>query len=115
MARVKRGNVARQKRKKILKITKGFRGALSKLIRPAKQVVVHALKHVYEDRRRRKRTFRTLWIARLNAGVELQDLSYSRFIDMLKKKNILLNRKVLADIAVKHPVVFEEIVKTVKE
>lgn len=110
MARVKRGNVARNRRKKVLKITKGFQGSLSKLFRPAHQVMLHALKYAYRDRRRRKRDFRSLWIARINAGLGATGVSYSKFIGQANKKNVTLNRKVLASLAIHNPDVFSEVV-----
>ncbi len=110
MARVKRGNVARNRRKKVLKITKGFVGSLSKLYRPAHQVMLHALKYAYRDRRRRKRDFRVLWIARINAGLGNVGVSYSKFIGQANKKSVALNRKMLASLAVHEPNVFSEVV-----
>ncbi|MBT3261321.1 50S ribosomal protein L20 [bacterium] len=110
MTRVKRGNVARQRRKKVLKLAKGFRGSLSKLFKPAKQAVLHALSYAYKDRRNKKRDFRSLWIARINAGLQDKKITYSKFIALLKKNNIQLNRKVLADLAHSNPEVFNEIV-----
>ena len=114
MTRVKRGNVARKRRKKILKANKGYRGSLSKLFRPAHQAYLHAGNNAYRDRRLKKREFRRLWIARLNAALELNDLSYSKFIGLCKKKNIELNRKVLADLAMNNPEAFKAIVDKIK-
>ena len=113
MSRVKRGNVARKRRKKILDLAKGFRGGLSKLYRPAHQAVLHALSNKYRDRRLRKRSFRSLWIVRINAAVREHGLTYSKFINSLKEKNIILNRKALAYLAVNDPKAFSEIVKSV--
>lgn len=110
MTRVKRGNVARKRRKKILKANKGYRGSLSKLFRPAHQAYLHAGNNAYRDRRLKKREFRRLWIARLNAALELNDLSYSKFIGLCKKKNIELNRKVLSELALNEPETFNEII-----
>ncbi|MGA1626887.1 MAG: 50S ribosomal protein L20, partial [Prochlorothrix sp.] len=93
MTRVKRGNVARKRRKKILKLAKGFRGSHSTLFRTANQRVMKALTNAYRDRRKRKRDFRRLWIARINAAVRTHDLSYSRFIGNLKTAEVQLNRK----------------------
>ena len=104
--RVKRGNVARNRRKKILKLAKGFRGSLSKLFRPAHQAVLHALRYAYNDRRKKKRDFRGLWIARINAGLTQQGLSYSKFSHMKSQKNVDLNRKVLSELAISDPPVF---------
>lgn len=113
MSRVKRGNVARKRHKKILKLAKGFQGSLSKLYRPAKQAVLHALTNAYRDRRRKKRDFRSLWIARINAALDAKDVSYSKFMGQCKDKNVGLNRKVLAYIAVHEPHVFDDIVENV--
>jgi large subunit ribosomal protein L20 len=110
MARVKRGNVARKRRKKILKLAKGFRGAHSKLFRTANQVVMKALCNAYRDRRRRKRDFRRLWIARINAAARLHGLSYSQLMGHLKKADIDLNRKMLAQLAVLDPAAFAQVV-----
>ena len=114
MTRVKRGNVARKRRKKILKLAKGFRGALSKLFRPAHQVVLHALVNRYEHRRLRKRDFRGLWITRINAASRLHGLSYSRLINGLHRAEIDIDRKVLADIAVHDPEAFGAIAAKAK-
>lgn len=110
MARVKRGNVARKRRKKILKLAKGFRGSHSKLFRTANQQVMKALRYAYRDRRRRKRDFRRLWIIRINAAARLHGLSYSRLMGQLKKANIELNRKMLAQMAVLDPEGFTKVV-----
>lgn len=100
MTRVKRGNVARKRRKKILKLAKGFRGSHSTLFRTANQQVMKALRNAYRDRRKRKRDFRRLWIARINAAARQHGMSYSQLIGSLKKANILLNRKMLAQLAI---------------
>jgi len=110
MARVKRGNVARKRRKKILKLAKGFRGSHSKLFRTANQQVMKALRYAYRDRRRRKRDFRRLWIIRINAAARLHGLSYSRLMGQLKKADIELNRKMLAQMAVLDPEGFTKVV-----
>jgi large subunit ribosomal protein L20 len=101
--RVKRGFKARQRRNKILKLAKGFRGGRSKLIRTAADSVDKALNYAFRDRRARKRDFRRLWIARINAAVRMNDLSYSQFMHGLKLANITLDRKVLAELAVSDP------------
>lgn len=113
MSRVKRGNVARKRHKKILKLAKGFQGSLSKLYRPAKQAVLHALTNAYRDRRRKKRDFRSLWIARINASLDAKDISYSKFMGQCKEKQMLINRKVLAYLAIHEPNVFDDIVTSV--
>ena len=114
MARVKRGNVARKRRKKILKRAKGFRGSLSKLYRLAKPAVFHALENSYKDRRARKRSFRRLWITRINAAVAAEGVSYSRFINLTKQKNVAINRKILSELAYTEPKVFNDILTFVK-
>ena len=111
MARVKRGNVARKRRKKILKLAKGFRGSHSKLFRTANQQVMKALRYAYRDRRRRKRDFRRLWITRINAAARLHGMSYSRLIGQMKKANIEINRKMLAQMAVLDPESFTKVVE----
>ena len=111
MARVKRGNVARKRRKKILKLAKGFRGSHSKLFRTANQQVMKALRYAYRDRRRRKRDFRRLWITRINAAARLQGMSYSRLIGQLKKADVGINRKMLAQMAVLDPEGFNKVVE----
>jgi large subunit ribosomal protein L20 len=100
MARVKRGVVARRSHKKILKQAKGYYGARSRVYRVAFQAVTKAGQYAYRDRRQRKRQFRQLWIARINAASRQNGLSYSRFINGLKKASIEIDRKILADIAV---------------
>ena len=100
MARVKRGVTARRRHKKVLKLAKGYSGARSRVYRVAKQAVTKAGQYAYRDRRQRKRQFRALWIARINAAARMNDLSYSRLINGLKKSNVAIDRKVLADIAV---------------
>jgi large subunit ribosomal protein L20 len=115
MARVKRGNVARKRRKKILKLAKGFRGSHSKLFRTANQQVMKALRYAYRDRRNRKRDFRRLWITRINAAARQEGLSYSKLIGQLKKANIDINRKMLAQMAVLDPAGFSAVVDLAKK
>lgn len=115
MTRVKRGNVARKRRNKILKLAKGFRGAHSSLFRTSKQQVLKALKYGYTGRKNKKREFRRLWICRINALVRMHDLTYSRFIHLLKKSRIGLNRKMLAQLAVIDPGTFCSIVAMSRE
>ena len=110
MSRVKRGNVARKRRKKIFNITKGFKGSHSKLFRTANQQAMKALRYAYCDRGRKKRDFRRLWINRLNAGVRQYGLSYSKFIYQLKSHNIILNRKVLSQMLVFDEKAFSELI-----
>ena len=111
MARVKRGNVARKRRKKILKLAKGYRGAHSKLFRSANQQVMKALRYAYRDRRNKKRDFRRLWITRINAAARLNGTTYSRLIGDLKTANIQINRKMLAQMAVLDPNTFTKVVE----
>ena len=114
MARVKGALNARKKHKRTLKLAKGFYGARSKQYRTAKTALMRSLRSAYIGRRRRKRDFRKLWITRINAACRLNDMSYSRFMNGLKKANITLNRKVLADIAVNDPAGFTKLVETAK-
>ncbi|GAA4652276.1 50S ribosomal protein L20 [Kistimonas scapharcae] len=114
MARVKRGVVARRRHKKVLKQAKGYYGARSRVFRVAKQAVTKAGQYAYRDRRQRKRQFRALWIARINAGARANGLTYSRMIAGLKKANIEIDRKVLADLAVHEKGAFTQIVERAK-
>lgn len=114
MPRVKRGVVARRRHKKILKQAKGYYGARSRIFRVAKQAVIKAGQYAYRDRRQRKRQFRALWITRINAASRANGLSYSRLIAGLRKANIGLDRKVLADLAVHDKSTFTAIVEQAK-
>lgn len=114
MVRVKRGNVARKRRKKVLQLAKGYRGAHSRLFRVANQQVMKALKYSYVGRKQKKRTFRKLWITRINAASKLNGLSYSRLIHNLRRSNIDLNRKVLSQIAILDSQTFAKLVETSK-
>jgi large subunit ribosomal protein L20 len=109
--RVKRGFKARHRRQKVLKLAKGFRGGRSKLYRTAAGAVDRALRFAYRDRKVRKRNFRALWIARINAAVRMHDTSYSRFIHGLKSADIRLDRKVLAELAVSDPPGFARVLR----
>lgn len=109
MPRVKRGVQARKRHKKVLKLAKGYYGARSRIYRVAKQAVIKAGQYAYRDRRQRKRQFRRLWIVRINAEARVNGLSYSRFINGLKRANIEIDRKVLADIAVFDKAAFAKI------
>lgn len=111
MTRVKRGNVARKRRKKILKLAKGFRGSHSTLFRTANQQVMKALRNAYRDRKKRKRDFRRLWIVRINAAAHLHGVSYSQLMGNLKKANVQINRKMLAHLAVIDPDSFSKVVE----
>lgn len=114
MPRVKRGVTAKARHKKVLKQAKGYYGARSRVYRVAKQAVIKAGQYAYRDRRQRKRQFRALWIARINAEAREHGLSYSRMIDGLKKADITLDRKVLADMAVSDKVAFKALVERAK-
>ena len=114
MPRVKRGVTARARHKKILALAKGFRGRRKNVFRIAKQAVMKAGQYAYRDRRTRKRVFRRLWIARINAASRELGLSYSKFMAGLKKASIDIDRKVLADMAVNDPAAFGSIVEKVK-
>ena len=114
MARVKRGVQARAKHKKIIKQAKGYRGRSKNVFRIAIEKVEKGLQYAYRDRRTKKRNFRGLWIQRINAGVRLEGLTYSKFINGLNKSKIKMDRKVLADIAYNDPEVFKSIVKKVQ-
>ncbi len=114
MARVKRGVTAHAKHKKVLKAAKGYYGRRKNTIRIAKQAVEKANQYAYRDRKRRKRTFRALWIQRLNAAVRAFDLTYSRFIAGIAKAGIAVDRKVLSDLAIREPAAFQAIVEKAK-
>lgn len=114
MARIKRGTVSRRKHNKLLERVKGFRGTKSRLIKVAKESSLHADQYSYQGRKNRKRDFRALWITRIGEAVKLQNLSYSVFIDKLKKAHITLDRKILSTLIVDDPKAFKHIVDTVK-
>ncbi len=114
MVRVKGGMTTRRKHKKTLALAKGYRMTRHKQIKKAKEAVLHAGQYAYAGRKNRKRDFRTLWIIRLNAAVRAMGMTYSALINRLKKQKIELDRKILAQIAVEHPNVFEKIVKSIK-
>ncbi len=115
MARVKRGVTARARHKKVLKLAKGYRGARSRVYRVAKQAVIKAGQYAYRDRRNKKREFRGLWIVRINAAAREFGLSYSRFMNGLKKASIEVDRKVLADLAVFDKTAFGELANKAKQ
>jgi large subunit ribosomal protein L20 len=114
MARVKRGVIARRKHKKVLKQAKGYYGARSRVFRVAKQAVIKAGQYAYRDRRQKKRVFRALWITRINAQARVLGMSYSRLIAGLKKAEIEMDRRVLADLAVNDKDAFAVIVEQAK-
>jgi len=115
MPRARNNVQSRRRRKKILKFAKGYRGTRSKLYKCAREAVDRALRFAYRDRKVKKRAFRRLWIARINAAVRSHDLSYSRFIVGLKRANIALDRKILADLAVHDPQIFSRIAALANE
>lgn len=114
MSRVKRGLTAHARHKKILNMAKGYRGRNKNVFRVAIEKVEKGLQYAYHDRKVKKRTFRSLWIQRINAATRIHDLTYSRFISGLNKAGVELDRKVLADIALKEPEAFAKLVETAK-
>lgn len=114
MARVKRGKISRKKRERILKYTKGFKWGRKSKERAAKEALLHAWPKAFRGRKEKKRNFRRLWQTQINAAVREKGLTYSRFMAGLKKQNIILDRKILADLAKNEPAVFEKIIEKVK-
>jgi large subunit ribosomal protein L20 len=114
MARIKRGLNKIKHRRKVMKLVKGFRAARRRNYRVANEALLHSLSYAYRDRRVRKRDFRSLWISRINAAVRREGLSYSRFIDGLKKSGVTLNRKALADLAVRDQAAFDSLMAVAK-
>ncbi len=112
MPRVTKSVTAKAKHKKVLGATKGHYGARSRLFKTAKQSNIKSLQYAFRDRKNRKRSFRSLWIARINAGARELDVSYSRLIEGLAKKDIVINRKILSDLAINDASTFEKIVQT---
>ena len=115
MPRVKGGYTTHRRHKKILKLAKGYRASRSKLYRPAHEQVMRALAYAFAHRRKRKGDFRKLWIARINAATRINGMSYSRFINGLKKAGVVINRKILADMAVHDMTAFSHLVAVAKE
>ena len=114
MTRVKGGNVAKNRRRKVLKAAKGYFGSKHRLFKTAQEQVFHSGKYAYRDRKQNKRNFRKLWIERINAGCRENGVSYSRFIDGLNKAGVEINRKMLSEIAINDPATFASIVETAK-
>ena len=114
MVRVKRGNVARKRRKKILSLASGYRGAHSVLFRVANQQVMKALRYSYIDRKQKKRIFRKIWISRINAASRLNNISYSQLIHKFKKSNINLNRKMISQIAIMDASTFKSLIDVIR-
>ena len=114
MPRVKRGRMANKRRAKVLKYTKGFRWGRKSKERAAKEALLHAWTHAFQGRKEKKRNFRRLWSVKINAAVRAEGMNYSRFISALKKKGVVLDRKILADLAEHEPEVFKQVVAFVK-
>lgn len=114
MTRVKRGKIATKKRKKILKYTKGFRWGRKSKERAAKEALLHAWTHAFRGRKEKKRDYRAMWQVQINAACRNAGISYSKFIAGLKKANIIIDRKILADLAKNEPKIFEKIVEKAK-
>lgn len=115
MPRVKPGVTARARHKKILKLAKGYRGSKSKQFRRANQQVLKSLSYAFRDRKRNKREFRRLWIARINAAARMNGISYSTLINGLKKAGVVVNRKMMADLAINDMAAFSQLVETAKQ
>lgn len=115
MARIKRGVNIKKKHKRILQQAKGYYGAKSKLIKMSKEAVIRAQRSAYIGRKQKKRNFRQLWITRINAAARLNDISYSRLMDGLKKAGVVIDRKILADLAMNQPAAFTELAETAKK
>ena len=114
MARVKGAMATRKRRKRVLKLAKGYRGAKSKCFRTAKQAVMKSLVYAYIGRKQRKRDFRKLWITRISAAAKMNGINYSQFMDGLKKAGVDINRKMLSEIAIADPAAFTQLVETAK-
>ncbi|MDD5196444.1 MAG: 50S ribosomal protein L20 [Candidatus Omnitrophota bacterium] len=115
MAKIKHSTATRRRKKRLLKKTKGFFGDRSKQFQQARRALMHALKYAYRDRRNKKREIRSLWIARINAAARAEGLTYSAFINGLKRSKISLDRKILADLAVKDNAAFKKIAGLIKK
>jgi large subunit ribosomal protein L20 len=114
VVRVKRGKIAHKRRKRLLKYTKGFRWGRKSKYRLAKPALFHAWTHAYHDRKKRKRDFRSLWQLQINAACRQSGISYSQFINKLKKSKIELDRKILAELVQNHPEIFKKIIENIK-
>ena len=115
MPRVKGGTIHRARRKKVMKLAKGYFGSKHRLYKTAKEQVMHSLKYSYRDRRQRKRDFRKLWITRINAACRMNDISYSKFINGLNIAGVTINRKMLSEIAIDSEEAFSDLVKVAKD
>jgi large subunit ribosomal protein L20 len=114
MTRVKRGVTAHKRHKRLLDAAEGRRGTRSKLVKPAREALLHAMAYATRDRKQRKRQLRELWIVRINAGVRRHDMTYGRFIAGLKRADVALDRKILADLAVRDEATFARIIEVAK-
>ena len=115
MTRVKRGNVARKRRKEVLNLASGFRGSSSRLFRTAQQQTIKALRYAYRDRKQRKREYTSLWISRLNAAARQHGMNYNSLRNQLKKSNIILNRKVLSQVAIRDQEAFNQLIAQIQD
>jgi large subunit ribosomal protein L20 len=115
MTRVKRGNIARKRRKEVLQLAEGFRGSSSRLFRTAQQQTMKALRYAYRDRQQKKREYSSLWVSRLNAAARTHGLNYNSLRHQLKKSGILLNRKVLSQVALRDHAAFEQLIALIYE
>ena len=115
MSRVKGSNIHKNRRKKVLKMARGYFGSKHKLYKTAKEQVMHSLRYAYRDRRQNKREMRKLWITRINAACRMNDISYSKFIAGLNKAGIEVNRKMLSEVAIDNPKAFTKLVKVAKD
>lgn len=115
MPRVKGGTISRARHKKVLKQAKGYFGSKHRLYRTANEQVMHSMKYAYRDRKQNKREFRKLWITRINAACRTNGISYSKFINGLSKANVVINRKMLSEIAINEPVAFANLVEVAKD
>ena len=115
MTRVKRGNVARKRRKEILQLAEGFRGSSSRLFRTAQQQTMKALRYAYRDRQQKKREYASLWVSRLNAAARINGMNYSNLRHELKKSGILLNRKVLSQVALRDQEAFQQLIALIHD
>lgn len=114
MTRVKRGKTSNRKRERLLKYTKGFKWGRKSKERAAKEALLHAWSHAFRGRKEKKREYRALWQTQINAGARTNGLTYSRMISNLKKQNIILDRKILADLAINEPKIFSKIIEEIK-
>lgn len=115
MTRVKRGNVARKRRKEVLQLAEGFRGSSSRLFRTAQQQTMKALRYAYRDRQQKKREYASLWVSRLNAAARINGMNYSNLRHELKKSGILLNRKILSQVALRDQDAFQQLIASIHD